>query len=280
MNVSLSMESFPLSEETARDMRQFLDQFNEDCRTVLGEPAWQNPEARGFAVVAYTEEEELKGFATAIDIVGLRHFEWSVIVSPDIRRQSVGTALVEGIQYGLKQREAQSELAAFLENNKVEAFMASLGYEREFLEFQLAAPAAASAPLPEKVVITPLTDEIGETEKVLTEAFDEDILPVLSYNIEAPDRQVWVMKKEGAVIASATTTTEKPYLWVTALGVIPTEQRKGYGQTFLKWFRQLAGKKGLSGVMLDVETDNAALQVYEKAGFAPAGAVAYYQKTN
>ncbi|AQQ54370.1 GNAT family N-acetyltransferase [Planococcus lenghuensis] len=277
MELALSIESFPLSEETDRDMNNLLDGLGTDYRTVTGASVWRLPDVRGFAVLAYTEEGELKGFATAIDIVNLDQYEWSAVVSPDIRRQSVGAALAEGIRHGLKQRGAEGELAACVEEEGAAAFIQSLGYKPAFKEIQLAAPLLRDYELPSGMEVVLADEEEAEAERVLTAAFDENMLPVIAYNMADESRQVWLMRKDGRAVASAATLAEDGHLWVTAFGTHPDEQGKGYGKAFLHWCRQLAARMELRDVMLDVETENEALALYERSGFTPVTTVAYWE---
>ncbi|SDI69846.1 N-acetylglutamate synthase, GNAT family [Planococcus glaciei] len=278
MNISLSIESFPLDSQTINDMKKLLAIFQKDYSVVLQEPVWDQPHTRGFAVVAYTDEGELIGFATSVDIIGLHHYEWSAVVHPDYRRQSIGSALAEGIHHGHTQREAESELAAFIEDQEAAGFLASLGYSEDFKEIQLGVAALETVDLPEGVSVTQFNEEREELESLLRAAFDEEVIPVMAHNLEEAGRDVWLMKKDGKLVATATLVAEEDALWVTAFAVHPEEQGKGYGQAFLAWSRNLAHQQGKQQVLLDVETDNNALGVYTKAGFQPINTVAYWKR--
>lgn len=278
MNISLSIESFPLDSQTIKDMKKLLAIFQKDYSVVLQEPVWDQPHTCGFAVVAYTDEGELIGFATSVDIIGLHHYEWSAVVHPDYRRQSIGSALAEGIHHGHTQREAESELAAFIEDQEAAGFLASLGYSEDFKEIQLGVAALETVDLPEGVAVTQFNEEREELESLLRAAFDEEVIPVMAHNLEEAGRDVWLMKKDGKLVATATLVAEEDALWVTAFAVHPEEQGKGYGQAFLAWSRNLAHQQGKQQVLLDVETDNNALGVYTKAGFQPINTVAYWKR--
>lgn len=278
MNISLSIESFPLDSQTINDMKKLLAIFQKDYSVVLQEPVWDQPHTRGFAVVAYTDEGELIGFATSVDIIGLHHYEWSAVVHPDYRRQSIGSALAEGIHHGHTQREAESELAAFIEDQEAAGFLASLGYSEDFKEIQLGVAALETVDLPEGVSVMQFNEEREELESLLRAAFDEEVIPVMAHNLEEAGRDVWLMKKDGKLVATATLVAEEDALWVTAFAVHPEEQGKGYGQAFLAWSRNLAHQQGKQQVLLDVETDNNALGVYTKAGFQPINTVAYWKR--
>lgn len=278
MNISLSIESFPLDSHTIQDMQQLLKGFEKDYGAVLQEAFWSQPNARGFTVLAYTEEGKLAGFATSIDMVGLHQYEWSAIVQPQYRRLSIGSALADGIHHGHQQRQAEGELAAFIEEQAAEKFLEALGYKPDFEEIQLGVGTLSNHELPEGLAVSQLEGEHAELEALLASAFDEEILPVIAYNQSEENRNIWLMKKGGKLIATAALIEEEEVLWVTAFAVDPQEQGKGYGQAFLLWCRNKAYLQGKQQVLLDVETDNDAVHVYEKAGFQPISTVAYWKK--
>lgn len=278
MNISLSIESFPLDGKTVQDASDFLALFQTDYSQVLHRPLWQNPEARGFAVLAYTDDGKLAGFASSADIVGLHHYEWSVLVHTDYRRMSLGTALAEGIEHGHSQRQAESVLAASIETPEAAQFLESLSYRLDFKEILMAAEPMEEVALPKNLEVRPYNGEREELDALLEAAFDEGILSVISHNIESPDRNVWVMARDGKMVAAATLLEEGADLWVTAFAVDPKQQGKGYGKAFLLWCRHHAFAAGKRQVLLDVETENDALKVYGKSGFHAVDTVAYWKK--
>lgn len=278
MDISLSIASFPVDSETAEDMQTLLEKAELDYSKPLFQYSWQQADAKGFAVLAYTDDNELLGFAAALDIIGLDSYEWSAFVRPDYRRLTIGSALAGGITYGLEQRGAEEELAAFIKGEVAEKFMGSLGYRPNFQEIELAAAPLAEFSLPESVTVNPYNGELEALENVMAAAFDEEMLPVVHYNIEREDRNVFIMKHEETLVGSATLLKEEGALWVTALAVDPAMQGKGYGKAFLSWCRYYAGKEGMDNVLLEVETDNNAVEVYKKAGFMPVHTVEYWKK--
>lgn len=278
MNISLSIESFPLDSCTIQDMKHLLTEFGGSYSTVLQEASWNQPNIRGFAVLAYTEEGQLIGFATSTDIVNLHHYEWSVFVHPEYRRMSIGSALADGIHHGHEQRQAEGALAAFIENPDAEKFLQSLGYGPDFKEIQMAADSLKEIALPEGLSILPFDGRIEELETLLVSAFDSDILPVIAFNQAEEGREIWVMKKDGELVATATLVQEDGALWLTAFAVDPAQQGKGYGKAFLLWSRYMAHIQGMEQIMLDVETANDALQVYRKSQFEPVQTIAYWTK--
>ena len=277
MDLSLSIVSFPVDEQTARDMAQLLEELPEQQRMVLHPSLWRAAETRGFAVIAYTDQEELIGFAAAADIVGLHHYEWSLFVHPEYRRLSLGTALADGVSHALAQRQAESQLAAFVDDAEITAFMEKIGYHPDFNEILLSAEPLLGNPLPNGLAIVPYEGEEEALTELLAAAFDDTILPILQHNMADPERQIWLLQKENQLVATATLLTEEGALWVTAFAVHPDQQGSGYGKLFLKWCRALALERGLTKVLLDVETDNRALHVYEKSGFSRVQTISYWK---
>lgn len=278
MDLSLSIVSFPIDEQTAGDMAQLLEELPEQQRMVLHPSLWREPDARGFAVIAYTDQEELIGFAAAADMVGLHHYEWSVFVHPDYRRLSLGTALADGVSHALSQRQAESELAAFVDEVEIAAFMEKIDYHLDFNEILLSAEPLPESTLPEGVTVFPYEAEAEELTELLTAAFDDTIVPIMEHNMVDPEREIWLFRKEQELVATATLLTEEEALWVTAFAVHPEHQGSGYGKAFLKWCRTLASERGLTKVLLDVETDNEALHVYEKSGFKRIQTISYWKR--
>ncbi len=278
MNISLSIESFPLDEKTVQDASEFIALCQTDYSVVLHQSLWQNPEARGFAVVAYTDEGELLGFASSADLIGLHHYEWSVLIHSAYRRMGIGSALAEGIEHGHQQRQAESVLAAFVETPEAEGFLESIGYKPDFKEILMDAEPLGEMELPVGLLVQPYNGERAQLESLLESAFDEEVLPVISHNIDAVDREIWVMLHSEEMVATATLFDEGTDLWVTAFAVDPSRQGQGFGKAFLLWCRHHAFVNGKRRVLLDVETDNDALSVYGKAGFQAVDIVAYWKK--
>ena len=281
MEISLSIASFPMDSETIKDMQEILKLSGQDYSKPLYETSWHLTDVSGFAVLAYTEKNELLGFAAAVDLIGLDSYEWSAFVHPKFRRLTIGSALAGGVAYGLEQRQAIEGLAAFIEEDAAKFFIASLGYQPEFKEIELAAEPLTEFELPEMVTVEPYNGEREQLEKLMTAAFDEEVIPAIHFNIERNDREVFIMKFDRGLVASTALIKEEENsdLWVTAFAVDPLEQGKGYGKAFLLWCRHYAMLQGKSRVVLEVETQNDALAVYQKSGFIPIHVVEYWKKS-
>lgn len=279
MDISLSIASFPVDSDTIQDMRELLQQSDQDYSRQLFASGWDQADAKGFAVLAYTEENELLGFAAASDPIGLDSYEWSAFVHPGYRRLTIGSALAGGVAYGLGQRNAADELAVFIEEESAKSFVKSLGYQPDFKEIELEAEPLADFSLPESTAVTPYKGELDELENLMSAAFDDEVLPVIHYNIESDDRSVYLMKRGEELLASASLLDEGDSgLWITAFAVDPAQQGKGYGKAFLLWCRHYAAQHGKERILLEVETGNDALAVYIKSGFMPLQTFEYWKK--
>lgn len=279
MDISLSIASFPVDSDTLRDMREILLKSDQDYSRQLFSSSWDQADAKGFAVLAYTDENQLLGFAAASDPIGLDSYEWSVFVDPGFRRLTIGSALAGGVAYGLEQRNAVDVLAAFIEGESAKSFMTSLGYQPDFKEIKLEAEPLADFALPEPTAVTPYNGELEALEKLMSAAFDDEVLPVIHFNIESDERAVYLMKRGEELLASASLLEEGDGdLWITAFAVDPAQQGKGYGTAFLLWCRHYAAQHGKKRVLLEVETGNEALAVYKKSGFIPEQTFEYWKK--
>lgn len=276
MDLSVSISSFPVDEQTAGDMAKLLEGLPAQSTTVLHPNLWRAADTRGFTVLAYTEQDELVGIAAAADMMGLHHYEWSLYVHSDYRKLSLGTALADGISHGLAQRQAESELVAFANEVEIAGFMESLAYQLDFNEILLSAEPLPQSQLPEDLTITTYTGQAQAKKliELVTSAFDDLIL---EHNQKNPEKEIWMLQKNQQLLAMVTLVTEGDALWVTAFAVHPDHQGKGYDNQLLKWCRELAFKRELNGVYLDVETNDQAVHVYEKSGFVRVQTVSYWK---
>lgn len=279
MDISLSIASFPVDSETMEDMHKLLEMAERDYSKTLFQYSWQQADAKGFAVLAYTEDNELLGFAAALDTIGLDSYEWSAFVHPAYRRLTIGSALAGGVTYGLEQRGAAEELAAFICDAAAKKFMESLGYQPDFQEIEFAAEPLADFTIPEPLTVAPYNGELVALENMMAAAFDEEVIPVIHYNIDREDRDVFVLKQEEILVGSVTLSREECDLWITALAVAPAVQDRGYGKALLSWCRSYAGQQGMDRIILEIETENDAVEVYRKAGFIPVHSVEYWKNS-
>lgn len=287
MNISVMTVSFPLDGETLKEVKLLCEEATvQDYRvyeTIMNVPMASSFENKGFMVLAYEDDKDLLvGAASAIDLMGLHTYEWSLVVTPAYRQKGIGTALVEGIQVGLKERGAEGQLAVVIDGSPYgHTFIENKGFTYSFSETTLETK-AEPVTLRSDINIQAYNGEQAELITIYCEAFGD--LPkeseeLIAFNTSTNGRELWVAYRDGAVVGTVTTAKENEIQWVTALAVHPNCEGQGIGTALLSFSKDYASKVGAAFVMLDVEVDNKkALSVYEKAGFMKAQQIDYYVK--
>lgn len=287
MNISVMTVSFPLDGETLKEVKLLCEEATvQDYRvyeTIMNVPMASSFENKGFMVLAYEDDKDLLvGAASAIDLMGLHTYEWSLVVTPAYRQKGIGTALVEGIQVGLKERGAEGQLAVVIDGSPYgHIFIENKGFTYSFSETTLETK-AEPVTLRSDINIQSYNGEQAELITIYCEAFGdlpEESEELIAFNTSTNGRELWVAYRDGAVVGTVTTAKENEIQWVTALAVHPNCEGQGIGTALLSFSKDYASKVGAAFVMLDVEVDNKkALSVYEKAGFMKAQQIDYYVK--
>ncbi|MGE8037589.1 MULTISPECIES: GNAT family N-acetyltransferase [unclassified Lysinibacillus] len=287
MNISVMTVSFPLDGETLNELKLLCEEATtHDYRvyeTAMGLPMASSFESKGFMVLAYEDDKDvLVGAASAIDLMGLHTYEWSLVVTPTYRQKGIGTALVEVLQAGLEERGAEGQLAVLIDGAPFgHTFIEKMGFAYSFSEATLETKAEA-VELKNDIEINPYTDEQAELIAIYSAAFGdlpEESEELIAFNTSTTGRKLWVARKDGKVVGTVTTAQENEIQWVTALAVHPTCEGQGIGTAMLSFSKDYASKIGVKFVMLDVEIDNRkALSVYERAGFMKAQQIDYFVK--
>ena len=287
MNISVMTVSFPLDGETLKEVTLLCEEATvHDYRvyeTALGVPMAGSFETKGFMVLAYEDDKDvLVGVASAVDLMGLHTYEWSLVVTPTYRQKGIGTTLVEALQAGLQERGAEGQLAVVIDGSPFgHTFIENKGFTYSFSEATLETR-AESVKLSKDVEITLYAGEQAELIAIYSEAFGdlpEESEELIAFNTSTNGRKLWLARKDGEVVGTVTTAQENEIQWVTALAVHPNCEGQGIGTAMLSFSKDYASKIGAKFVMLDVEIDNGkALSVYEKAGFMKAQQIDYYVK--
>ncbi|MEK5330175.1 GNAT family N-acetyltransferase [Lysinibacillus sp. FSL W8-0992] len=287
MNISVITVSFPLDKETLNELKILCEEATlNDYRvyeTIMNIPLAGSFESKGFMVLAYEDDnDELVGAASAIDLMGLHTYEWSLVVSPAYRQKGVGTALVNVLQAGLQERGAEGQLAVVIDGSPFgHTFIENCGYSYSFSEATLETK-AESVELRNDIQIAPFAEEQTELITIYSEAFGD--LPseseeLIAFNTSTNGRKLWVAHKDGQVVGTVATVKENEIQWVTALAVHPQYQGQGIGTALLSFSKDYASKQNAKFVMLDVEIENRkAISIYERAGFMKAQQLDYYVK--
>ncbi|MFB7159674.1 GNAT family N-acetyltransferase [Lysinibacillus sp. NPDC056232] len=286
MNISVMTVSFPLDGETLNEVKLLCEEATtHDYRvyeTVMGLPMASSFESKGFMVLAYDDKDVLVGAASAIDLMGLHTYEWSLVVIPTYRQKGIGTALVDVLQADLEERGAEGQLAVVIDGSPFgHTFIEKKGFTYSFSEATLETK-AESVELKHDIEIIPYTDEQEELIAVNSAAFGdlpEESEELIASNTSTNGRKQWVARKDEEIVGIVTTARENEIQWVTALAVHPNCEGQGIGTAMLSFIKDYASKIGAKIVMLDVEIDNRkALSVYEKVGFMKAQQIDYYVK--
>ena len=287
MNISIITASFPVDQETLAEVKELcaLTSAVDGCHyeAVLNIEAASMYGVTGFFVLAYDDEaNQLVGVGSAIDMIGLHTYEWSIIVAPMYRKVGIGGALVSVVQEGLDQRGAEGQLGLVITGAPYgQMFIEQNGYEYSFSEATLEAGVQKMIPNQE-INIRRFVNEHTELVEIFSAAFGDlpdESAELIAYNTSGEGRILWVARKEEKVVGTVTSFKEGNVQWVTALAVNPDYEGQGIGSTLLAWVKDYALRNGEKYVMLDVEIENEkALRVYEKAGFLKALQIDYFAK--
>ena len=286
MNFSFMTVSFPVDLETYNEMKALCQEaYKVDgvhYESILNLPHAQNYEAIGFFILVYNDEDDrLVGLASAIDLIGLNTFEWSILVSPMYRRIGLGDAIYNVLQEGREARGAAGELALMMEGVSCgRAFLEKHGYVYSFSEATLEAH-AEQVEIRQGLTIRPFASkDTEELIEVFCEAFGdmrEEARDLITFNTHNEELVLWVAIENDAVVGTVTTRKEGDAQWVTVLAVHPKYGGRGIGTALLNSVKKLAFDGGEKHVLLDVELDNnRALVIYEKAGFCKCAQVDYF----
>ena len=106
-------------------------------------PVAKSYESRGFYVLVYDDyKNELVAAGTAIDLMGLNTYEWSLLVAPMYRQLGIGTAVFNVLREGMEMRESEGELALMIEGAPFGSdFLQRKGFLYSFSEATLEARA-------------------------------------------------------------------------------------------------------------------------------------------
>lgn len=286
MNLSAITVSFPLDKETYEEVQTLCKVATDSdgllYTNVMNLPIAKNYESRGFYVLVYDDDKnELVGAGTAIDVMGLNTFEWSILVAPMYRQLGIGSAVLNVLRDGMEMRESEGELALLIEGAPFgREFLQRNGFLYSFSEATLEAHAEV---LDEAGTITLrpyMQKDTEELVSIFSEAFGdmrEESLDLIDFNTTTEGLNMWTAEFDGEVVGTVTTRKEGDVQWISAFAVAPNKQGRGIGTEMLKWVKDYALRSGEKTILLDVEIENmGALRVYEKAGFMKSSQLDYF----
>ncbi|MEK4423886.1 GNAT family N-acetyltransferase [Solibacillus sp. FSL K6-1523] len=286
MNLSAITVSFPLDDETYEEIQVLCKTSSridgQIYQQVMNLPVAKSYEMKGFYVLVYDDDKnELVGAGTALDLMGLNTYEWSMVVAPMYRQLGIGNAILNVLHEGMETRGSEGELALMVEGaNFGREFLQKNNYLYSFSEATLEAKAEI---LQENSSLTVRPFMQKETEAIVTILMAtfgdmrEESLELIDYNTTTEGLIMWTVEYDEEVIGTITTRKEGEVQWITAFAVAPTMQGRGIGTQILQWVKDYAIRNGEKMVLLDVEIENAgALRVYEKAGFMKSIQMDYF----
>ncbi|MEK4228159.1 GNAT family N-acetyltransferase [Solibacillus sp. FSL H8-0538] len=286
MNFSIITVSFPIDEETHAEIntlcREAATTDGSCYNIVLNLPFAKSYETKGFYVLAYDDDkDQLVGAASAVDIMGLNTYEWSILVAPMYRQLGIGDVLLNVLREGMEVRGAEGELALAVEGKTyAREFLERRGYMYSFSEATLEAKAEVMTPRMDLEIRPFQSKDTEELVDIFSEAFGDmrdESLDLITYNTTTAGLILWVAELDGKVVGSVTSRKEGEVQWVTALAVHPKFEGRGIGSGLLMWIKDVALRGGEKTILLDVEVENdRALAVYEKAGFMKSSQIDYF----
>lgn len=220
------------------------------------------------------------------ELIGYREIEGTIIIAPERRRQGLGRRLVTLAGQELAGRELADWLLVCDEAFPGgAAFARALGGERAFFEHRLTLDPALVPPvkpLPEHITIRQAerTDVLAIVA-ITAEAFGDppsEVSKWIGNDLDRTDRRWFVATDDGEPLGSLRVVNADGGADITAFGVLPQHQGRGYGRALLSHTIRLLLDHGVTPINIEVETENAAaLGLYRSCGFVPQHTYGYYR---
>lgn len=243
-----------------------------------GEPAG----TRTRRLLARTSWGQLVGVAC---LDGARESEMCGVVHPSFRRRGIGRTLLEAALAESRTLGSSTVLlgcdSAF---GAAAAFAAAAGFYPAFAEYHMDL-------LPERVPQNGSWEDVLSLEVargadahlvagILTEAFDEpqDEALLQPRAMEDPAHAFMIARWEGRAVGVLRVRDFGVRRYITAFGVLPAFQRRGFGRQMLtRTVQSLVAAERLP-VSIEVVTDNlAALELYHSCGFEETRTYVYHR---
>lgn len=289
MNLSAITASFPIDHETYNELVALCEKAEEadakSYKLIMNLSLAKDAGSSGFYVLVYNDDtDELIGAATALDIMGFRTFEWSILVDPMYRNIGIGNALYEATKEAMQMRGSDGDLALAVDGAHFsKEFLEKIGYKYSFSEATLEAKAEVVHESLD-INVRPFKEEDTQALcKIFSSAFgdlEEESLDLIAYNSTADDIHLWVVERDDAIVGTVSTRKDGDAHWLTALAVHPLFTGQGIGLQIIQWVKEYVVRSGEHHVLLDVEIENErALSIYTKNGFTITTQIHYYAKS-
>jgi len=220
------------------------------------------------------------------ELLGYREIEGTIIIAPERRRQGLGRRLVTLAGQELAERELADWLLVCDESFPGgSAFARTLGGERAYFEHRLTLDPALAQPIkpqPEHLTIRQAerTDALAIIA-ITAEAFGDppdEVRKWIGNDLDRADRHWFVVTHDGEPRGSLRVVSADGGADITAFGVLPQHQGRGYGRAILSHTIGHLLDRGVTPINIEVETENAAaLGLYRSCGFVPQHTYGYYR---
>jgi ribosomal protein S18 acetylase RimI-like enzyme len=249
------------------------------------EPANFGPEATAENVdrfLAY-HHGTLVGFAR---LDGWSEPELCGVVDPGWRRQGVGSMLLAAAQLECQRRGAQQMLLICDETGKSgPAFAAGVGATLSYAEHRMQLDPAAidrSRPRPPTLRLQPAAaDDVELLTWLQAAAFgdpEDKVRSQVTQGLRQPERQYLLGLLDDRPVGMLRLGRYQQEADITAFGVLPQYQGRGYGRQMLLDAIDLLLAEGWQRIMIDVVVENRnALQLYQSCGFRAVSTYGFHR---
>ncbi len=225
------------------------------------------------------------GVGGVLELVGYHEVEGTLIVAPDRRREGIGRALVAAATAQLVGRGIASWLLACDEAFAGgSAFARALGGVLAHNEHRLTLDPARVPPVRPQagLIVRPATAaDLGDLAAITAAAFGDLLTEVtkwIAQDESRPDRRWFVVTLGAQPVGSLRVVQSGEGLDITAFGVVPSQQGRGYGRALLAQTIATLLAEGERRINIEVATDNAAaLGLYRSCGFVARHTYGYYR---
>jgi mycothiol synthase len=220
------------------------------------------------------------------ELVGYREIEGTILVAPEHRRTGLGRALATAAARDLAARGIESWLLVCDEAFPGGiAFAQILGGVRAYFEHRLTLdPALVPATAGHGATLTLRqagTSDATTIARITAAAFGDppdDVGSWIATDLARPDRRWFLGVVAGEAVGNLRVIAIEEGRDITAFGVLPAQQGRGYGRALLSQTIALLRDESAAPINIEVETDNAAaLGLYQSCGFAPQHTYGYYR---